>query len=159
VIAYLLGTADEGMCLRGVRKIEVDIFTDVGEEKLEEKATTGILVLLGNSLISWAARKQDVTTLSSTKTEYITLGAGAQDGIWMAKVMDFLNKPDISRVWTDNREASTLSYNLDFHRRMKHIWRRHHFVREYVDDGDISVHWVLEENNPADMLTKPVIGK
>jgi len=37
VIAYLLGTADEGIRLRGVRKMEIDIFTDAGEEKLEEK--------------------------------------------------------------------------------------------------------------------------
>jgi len=159
VIVYLLGTAGEGICLRGVRKMEIDIFTDAGEEKLEEKATTGILVLLGNLPISWAARKQDVMTLSSTEVEYIALGAGAQDGMWIAKVMEFLNKPVIPRVWTDNRGASTLSYNPDFHRRTKHIWRRHHFVKECVDDGDISVHWVPGENNPADMLTKPVTGK
>ena len=37
MIAYLLGTADEGIRLRGVRKMEIDIFTDAGEEKLEEK--------------------------------------------------------------------------------------------------------------------------
>ena len=76
--------------------MEVDIFTNAGEEKLEEKATTGILVLLGDSPISWASRKQDVTTLSSTEAEYIALGAGAQDGMWMAKVMEFMNTP----VWT-----------------------------------------------------------
>jgi len=35
VIAYLLGTADEGIRLRGVKKMEIDIFTDAGEEKLE----------------------------------------------------------------------------------------------------------------------------
>jgi len=29
--------------------MEVDIFTNAGEEKLEEKATRGILVLLGDS--------------------------------------------------------------------------------------------------------------
>jgi len=116
-------------------------------------------VLLGDSPISWATRKQDVTTLLSSEAEYIALGAGAQDGMWMAKVMEFMNTPVIPRVWTDNRGASTLSYNPDFHRRTKHIRQRHHFVRECVDDGDISVHWVPGENNPADMLTKPVTGK
>jgi len=28
-----------------------------------------------------------------------------------------------------------------------------------MDDGDIFVHWVLGEENPTDMLTKPVTGK
>lgn len=27
-----------------------------------------------------------------------------------------------------------------------------------MEEGDITVHWVPEEENPADILTKPVIG-
>jgi len=53
---------------------------------------------------------------------------------------------------------STLSYNPDFHKRTKHIRRRHHFVRECTAERDLTVHWVLGEENPADMLTKPVTG-
>jgi len=54
----------------------LDIFTDAGEKNLEEKATTGVLVMCGKSPLGWTARKQDVTTLSSTEAEYIALGVG-----------------------------------------------------------------------------------
>jgi len=77
----------------------------------------------------------------------------------MAKVMEFVEQPVIPIVWTDSRGASTLSYKPDFHQGTKHLRRRHHFVRECVDEGDISVHWVPGEENPADKLMKPVTGK
>ena len=157
IIQYLLGSACEGVTLNSWSDT-VDVFTDAGEEVLEDKATSGILVMSGNSPISWTSRKQDVTTLSSTEAEYIALGSGAQDAMWLRKILEFLEVPTVPRVWTDNRGASTLSYNPDFHKRTKHIRRRHHFVRECAEEGDITVHWVPGDENPADMLTKPVPG-
>jgi len=54
IISYLLNTQDEGIILKGATDT-IDIFTDAGEESLEEKATTGILVMCGTSLIAWNA--------------------------------------------------------------------------------------------------------
>jgi len=52
IIGYLLGTAQEGVCLRTMGK-NTDIFTGAGED-LEENATTGILIyFFKESLIVW----------------------------------------------------------------------------------------------------------
>ena len=72
IISYLLGTARQGVTLNYWNNT-VDVFTDAGEEVLEDKATSGILVMSGSSPISWTSRKQDVITLSSTEAEYIAL--------------------------------------------------------------------------------------
>ena len=114
--------------------------------------------MAGNSPISWASRKQDITTLSSTEAEYIALGMGAQDAMWIGKILRFLGHPVVPRLWTDNRGAATLSANPDLHKRTKHIHRRHHFVRECVEEGEIIVHWVRGDDNPTNILTKPVVG-
>ena len=90
MISYLLGTASEGIVLWRLEG-PVDIFTDAGEEDLEEKATSGILVMSGKTPIAWTARKQDVTTPSPTEAEYITLGIRAQDAMWLRKILGFLN--------------------------------------------------------------------
>jgi len=103
--------------------MSIDIYTDAGEEVLEEKATTGTLIMGGQSPIEWASRKQDVTTLLSIEAEYIALGAATQDAMWIKKIMQFLGHPVIPRVWADNRGASTLSHNPDFHKLTKHIRR------------------------------------
>jgi len=55
------------------------------------------------SLVSWDARKQDFTTLSSTEAEYIALSMGIQDGLWLEKVMEFLGEVRTPRMWTDNK--------------------------------------------------------
>ena len=62
-------------------------------------------------------------------------------------------------VYTDNRESATLTQYPDFHRRMKHIRRKHHFARKCVEAGNVIVKWVAGKMNPADILTKPEIGK
>ena len=93
----------KGITLNSWNYLALDVFKNVGEGDLEEKATagTGTLALSGSFQISWASCKQDVTTLSiSTETEYITLGSGAQDAMWLRKVLEFLQVPTVPRVWT-----------------------------------------------------------
>ena len=99
------------------------------------------LPLCRTSPLPWTTRKQDVTTLSSTEAEYIALGMGAQDAMWLRKILAFLSISAVPGVWTDNHGAFTLLYNPDFfHKCTKQIRRCHRFVRECAEEGDITVH-------------------
>lgn len=111
-IKYLLKTVNEGIRIDPWED-QGDIFTDAGEEKLEEKATTGILVKSGATQLLWSARKQDVTVLSSNKAEYIALGSGCQEGMWICKVLKSLQKPQIPTIYNNNRGAATLTQYPD----------------------------------------------
>jgi len=42
-----------------------------------------------------------VTTLTSTEAEYIILGSAAQDAMWLSKVMEFMERAVVPRVWTE----------------------------------------------------------
>ena len=59
-------------------------------------------------------------------------------------------------VATDNQAARDVSYNPEHHARIKHIERRHFFVREKVEALEISVPFVRSEDNMADLFTKPL---
>ena len=59
-------------------------------------------------------------------------------------------------VSTDNTAARDISYNPEHHGRVKHIERRHFFVRERVENLEISVPFVRSEQNLADFFTKPL---
>lgn len=72
IISYLLGTVHQDVTLNSWSDM-LDVFTGAGEKDLEDKTTTGILIMSVNSLISWTPRKQDFITLSSTETEYISI--------------------------------------------------------------------------------------
>ena len=49
--------------------------------------------------------------------------------------------------------------NAQFSKRTKHIDIRHHFIRDHLEKGDISLEWVLIEDIIADILTKPLDQK
>ena len=48
------------------------------------------------------------------------------------------------------------SYNPEQHDKMKHVERRHFFVRDMVESFEIEVPHVSTNDNPADFFTKPV---
>ena len=56
----------------------------------------------------------------------------------------------------DNAGAVALSKNPVYHERSKHIGLRHHYLRERVEDGTISLLHIPSTNNLADLFTKPL---
>ena len=52
-----------------------------------------------------------------------------------------------------------LAYNPEHHQRTKHIERRHFYVREAVERGEIRVPFVRTDSNLADFFTKPLASK
>ena len=56
----------------------------------------------------------------------------------------------------DNKSAIDVAYNPEHHGRMKHVDRRHFFVRELIEDGKIRVTFVRTADNYADLFTKPL---
>lgn len=57
---------------------------------------------------------------------------------------------------TENSGARGLAYNPEHHDRVKHIERRHFFVRELVEDLKLVVPYLSTVDNKADFFTKPL---
>ena len=60
-------------------------------------------------------------------------------------------------VGLDNKSAIDLAYNPEHHARTKHIDRRHYFIRECVEEGNLRVTFVATADNVADFFTKPLM--
>jgi hypothetical protein len=56
----------------------------------------------------------------------------------------------------DNTSAISVAKNLVFHKKMRHVERRHHFLREHVENGDIEMRYIDTEMQLADIFTKPL---
>jgi hypothetical protein len=57
----------------------------------------------------------------------------------------------------DNTSAISVAKNLVFHNKMRHVERRHHFLRDHVEKGDIEMRYIDTERQLADIFTKPLI--
>ena len=60
---------------------------------------------------------------------------------------------------TDSQSARDVSYNPQHHDRMKHVQRRHFFVRDMVESMELEVPFVRTDDNIADFFTKPMKAK
>ena len=56
----------------------------------------------------------------------------------------------------DNHPAIALAKNIVLHDRSKHINVKFHFLRDYVDGGQIIIEFVETGRQLADVLTKPL---
>ena len=78
--------------------------------------------------------------------------------VYLRKLVFGLHAPKLtpSLLRTDSKSARDVSYNPEHHDRMKHVQRRHFFVRDMVESFEIEVPFVPNKDNMADILTKPM---
>jgi hypothetical protein len=55
----------------------------------------------------------------------------------------------------DNTSVISVVKNPVFHKRMRHLERRYHFLRDHVEKEDIEMRYIDRERQLADIFTKP----
>ena len=65
-------------------------------------------------------------------------------------------EPSPTQLATDSKSARDVSYNPEHHDKMKHVQRRHFFVRDMVESFELEVPFVRTDDNIADFFTKPL---
>jgi hypothetical protein len=56
----------------------------------------------------------------------------------------------------DNTSAISVAKNPVFHKKMRHVERRHHFLRDHVEKGDIKMRYIDIERQLANIFIKPL---
>ncbi|GJS55756.1 retrovirus-related pol polyprotein from transposon TNT 1-94 [Tanacetum coccineum] len=124
---------------------------------VDRKSTSGICTFVGCCLTSWFSKKQTALAISTTEAEYVSAKKACQQALWMKQALiDYDIRLDDVPIMCDNKGAIDLSKNPVQHSRTKHIKIRHHFLRDNVQKGHISIEKVPSVDNIADILTKPL---
>jgi len=119
------------------------------------RSTTGYLFSLAGGAIYWASTRHVSVALFTTEAEYIALGEVSKHVIWLSRLLWDLAYPvDTVEIMGDNRGSLFLSQDPIFHKRMKHIDIRHHFIRDLVNKKKIKLSHVPTSEMAADCLTK-----
>jgi hypothetical protein len=56
----------------------------------------------------------------------------------------------------DNTCAISAAKNPVFHKKMRHVERRHNFLRDHVEKGDNEMRYIDTERQLANIFTKPI---
>jgi len=107
----------------------------------DRKSIAGQCVFLGDTLISWASRKQKVVSWSSTELEYRALADLAAEVTWIRLLLDELkfSMPRNPVLWCDNLSAKALASNLVMHARSKHIEINVYYICDQVLQNQVTI--------------------
>ncbi|MCO5603834.1 hypothetical protein L7F22_057987 [Adiantum nelumboides] len=76
--------------------------------------------------------------------------------VWLRRLMVDLGvgQDTANTIYTDSQSALAVATNPIFHARTKHIEVHYHYVRERLSAREISLAYVLTQDNLADLFTK-----
>jgi hypothetical protein len=125
--------------------------------KADSKSTSCSCQFLRRCLVPWSTKKQNLVVLFTAEVEYISIGNCCAQLLWMMQTLldygiSFKNVP----LMCDNQSVMKLATNLVQHSRMKHIDIRHHFLRDHVGKGDISICSIGMDDQLVDIFTMPL---
>ena len=162
IIKYVKTTADFGAWYSKDINDVLDGYPNAGwaGNADDRKSTSGGCFYVGNNLVSWMSKKQNFISLSTVEDKYIAIGSCCTQFLWMQKLLhDYGICQEHLIIYCDNTSAITLSKNPVQHSRTKHIEIRHHFIRELVEDGTLTLEFIHIDDQKADLFTKPLDSK
>ncbi|GJT72675.1 retrovirus-related pol polyprotein from transposon TNT 1-94 [Tanacetum coccineum] len=155
----MIGTTHLGLWYPKGTDIETVVYanSDHAGDYVDRKSTSGICTFVGCCLTSWFSKKQTALAISTTEAEYVSAEKACQQALWMKQALiDYDVRLDDVPIMCDNKGAIDLSKNPVQHSHTKHIEIRHHFLRDNVQKGHISIKKLSSVDNITDILTNPL---
>nr|GEU99048.1 retrovirus-related Pol polyprotein from transposon TNT 1-94 [Tanacetum cinerariifolium] len=154
IFRYIRGTSHLGLWYPKKPGVETIVYADSDhtDDYVDLKSTSDICIFMGCCLTYWFTKKQTALAISTTKVEYVSAGKACQQALWMKQALiDYVICLDDVPIMCDNKGAIDLSKNLVQHFRTKHIEICHHFLRDNIQKGNISIKKVASEDNIVDL--------
>lgn len=131
---------------------------DWGTNADDRRSVSGIMAMIGNAPVVFKSHFQRTLALSSAEAEYMTLSLCVQEVLWTRALLTDMRmlQQSATTIWEDNQVAIALVQNACYHARTKHEDILHHFIRENVERGTITIKYIDTKNLLADILTKSV---
>jgi hypothetical protein len=122
----------------------------------DRKSTSGYVFKLAGGAVSWSLKKQSLVALSSTEAKYIAAAHAAKEAVWLRRFLGELSQCVTlpTTLYIDNQSAITITRNLEFHDRTKHIEVRYHFLQHEFMQGEVDLVYTPTREQVADALTK-----
>jgi hypothetical protein len=125
------------------------------------RSGSGYVFIMTGGPVSWMAKRQKTTALSSTESEYIAANQAAVEVQWLYQLFTELNMSFVFpiTVFTDNQSSMKIATNPVYRERTRHIDVAHHKIRETIKEGKLVLAYKHTKELMADVLTKALPGE
>ena len=161
---YLAGTTDHDIIFDLNQLEHNDLYSSVkyvdsdwGDCNMTFWSTTDYVIFFNEEAISHTFKQQPTVALLSIEAENNALSLVIKEAVWLCQLLLELDKYEHSIILnTDSEESLTLLDNSEFYAHTKHINIKIHWVREVISSDNVSVYWIKDEDNVADIFMKPL---
>eukprot|EP00961_Rhodomonas_salina_P168240 2268053-Rhodomonas_salina.1 len=162
-LAYLIGTDDKGVTYsrpalnKHVNSLYCWVDSDYAADPDTSSSVTGYLISMNNGPVSWSAKRQSFTMLSSAEAEFVAASMCGQEVIYLHNLLRDLGHlqgvhPTV--IYEDNASCIAMSENPVNAERSSHIDTHLWFLHDMVWDGLLRLRKCTGTQNVADALTK-----
>ncbi|XP_019460078.1 PREDICTED: uncharacterized protein LOC109359838 [Lupinus angustifolius] len=159
ILRYLKGSISlEVFFSSAESKLKIKVYTDSdwGGCPYTRRSVLGYCFYLGNALISWKIKKQQVVSRSSAEVEYRAMTLATCEAQWLIYLLQDLHISHSQPVmlYCDNQSALHIAANPVLHERTNHIEIDCHCVREKVQSGLLHLLSIPTSSQLADIFIK-----
>ncbi|SOV07252.1 uncharacterized protein UDID_18754 [Ustilago sp. UG-2017a] len=166
LLKYLNQTNDYRLNLGGLHRSHagepVVTYTDANwasDPTNGRRSMSGAITYVYGCPVSWKSHVQKCVALSAVEAELVAASEAAREALFFSYLLRDLGIAGVKPILRTNSQGCIqVSKDPAKHWKLKHIDTRYYFVRDHVQDGDISIEFVGTANNVADILTKPLKG-
>jgi hypothetical protein len=172
---YLKGTRTMGTILKPMSGKDLEVFVDasfcgnwcpkeVASDRDTARSRHGYIIRYAGCPLLWKSQLQTKIALSSTESEYTGLSYALRDAIPIIELLKEMKKQGFPietaqakvhcRVFGDNSGALEMAKVHKYRPQTKHLNVRLHHFRDYVERGEVTIHAINTNDQPADFLTK-----
>jgi hypothetical protein len=174
---YLKGTMNKGLILKPDPSKSLEVYVDsdfagnwdrelAGQDDATARSRHGYVIYFAGMPIVWKSQLQQEICLSSTEAEITGLSYALREAIPIMELLKEIQSQGHEiqskttevhcKVFEDNSGALEIAKFPKYRPRTKHLNIRLFHFRSYVDRSEITIHSIKSEDQPADVLTKPL---
>ena len=121
-------------------------------------STAGWVIFLAGIALAYASKRERCVALSSTEAELVAASMATAEIVWIRYILVFLGVPldGPTPLAIDNTGAAAIALDPAMRSALKHVSRRHYFVRDMYEAGEVLPTRIGTLDNIADLFTKPL---
>ena len=156
-LRYVYSTSNLGIVFDGSKGSALTAYSD--SDWAVRHSTTGFCIIFAGAPVGYSSKRQHCIALSSTEAEVMAASQAATEVFYFQGILRDLGMYQgvPTPLYIDNTGAEELARKLKSCSRSRHITRRNLKVRELEADEIVRVARVATDDNPADILTKPLL--
>ena len=160
ILRYLRGSLDHSLVYDGNAPDAGTLAgwsdADWANDVSDRKSVGAFIFYLAGAPILWRAKKQRSVAKSSTAAEYMAASEATSEAEWMRRFLTELGlpQPKPTIISVDNKSAIFIAHDPILHGRTRHVAIHFHYIKDLVEEGEVTLAFVPSYQQRADGLTK-----